>query len=72
MEFVFSELGKHINIFSFDLEPVWLLFFSTKSLELIFFFFRKKRGWGRREENKGKGHMPGNLGIILRFLGIKL
>lgn len=26
----------------------------------------------RKEENKGKGHMLGSLGIILRFLGTKL
>lgn len=47
-------------------------FLFNKITGTDFFFFRKKRGWGRREENKGKGHMPGNLGIILRFLGIKL
>lgn len=26
----------------------------------------------RNEENKGKGHMLGNLGVILRFLGTKI
>lgn len=26
----------------------------------------------RNEENKGKGHMLGSLGIILRFLGTKI
>lgn len=32
-------------------------------------FFKKKE---RKEENKGKGHMLGSLGLILRFLGTKL
>lgn len=39
---------------------------STNSLELN----QKKKE--RNEENKGKGHMLGSLGIILRFLGTKI